>query len=155
MVFGVAGRLLGDTSDAEEVSQTVFLRAFERFETLGNSPSAGGWLRTVTTNLCLSHLARSEPAGGCSVRVGPMRGEPIGAMKTCLCLPDPKLRTWSAPRRMGVWSRGFDNYLRINAFPSFYSTWSSAVTATSPPCWTSPWRRSKQTFIVAGRPSES
>lgn len=58
MVFGVAGRLLGDTSDAEEVSQTVFLRAFERFETLGNSPSAGGWLRTVTTNLCLSHLAR-------------------------------------------------------------------------------------------------
>ncbi len=58
MVFGVAVRLLGDASDAEDVSQTVFLRAFERFETLGDSPSAGGWLRTVTTNLCLSHLSR-------------------------------------------------------------------------------------------------
>ena len=58
MVFGIAIRLLGDTSDAEDVAQTVFLRAFERFETLGDSPSAGGWLRTVTTNLCLSHLSR-------------------------------------------------------------------------------------------------
>lgn len=58
MVFGVAVRLLGDPSEAEDVAQTVFLRAFERFETLRESPAVGGWLRTVTTNLCLNHLNR-------------------------------------------------------------------------------------------------
>jgi RNA polymerase sigma-70 factor (ECF subfamily) len=36
----------------------VFLRAFERFSTLGPSPSAPGWLKTVATNLCLNHLSR-------------------------------------------------------------------------------------------------
>jgi RNA polymerase sigma-70 factor (ECF subfamily) len=36
----------------------VFLRAFERFETVGHSAGAAGWLRTVTTNLCLNHLSR-------------------------------------------------------------------------------------------------
>ena len=58
MVFGIAVRLLGDPSEAEDVAQTVFLRAFERFETLRESPAVGGWLRTVTTNLCLNHLKR-------------------------------------------------------------------------------------------------
>ncbi len=57
-VFGIAVRLLGDEAEAEDVSQTVFLKAFERFERLGSNPSAGGWLRTVTTNLCLNHLSR-------------------------------------------------------------------------------------------------
>ena len=61
MVFGIAVRLLGDASEAEDVSQTVFLRAFERFETLADSPTAGGWLRTVTTNACLNHLSRIRP----------------------------------------------------------------------------------------------
>ncbi len=57
-VFSIAVRLLGDESEAEDVSQTVFLRAFERFDRLGGNPAAGGWLRTVTTNLCLNHLSR-------------------------------------------------------------------------------------------------
>lgn len=58
MVFGTAVRLLGEESEAEDVSQTVFLKAFERFDRLDENPSAGGWLRTVTTNLCLNHLSR-------------------------------------------------------------------------------------------------
>ena len=58
MVFGTAVRLLGDASEAEDVSQTVFLRAFERFDSLATSPTAGGWLRTVATNACLNHLSR-------------------------------------------------------------------------------------------------
>ncbi len=61
MVFGVAVRLLGDASEAEDMSQTVFLRAFERFDALADSPAAGGWLRTVTTNACLNHLSRVRP----------------------------------------------------------------------------------------------
>ena len=58
MVFAVASRLLGRAEDAEDVAQTVFLRAFERFGQLGNSPTAGAWLRTVTRNECLNHLTR-------------------------------------------------------------------------------------------------
>ncbi len=57
MVYGTAVRMLGDPSEAEDVSQTVFLKAFERFDRL-RGPRAGGWLRTVTRNLCLNHLTR-------------------------------------------------------------------------------------------------
>lgn len=58
MVFATAVRLLGRENEAEDVAQTVFLRAFERFTEIGASPAAAGWLKTVTTNLCLNHLAR-------------------------------------------------------------------------------------------------
>ncbi len=58
MVFATAIRLLGRPADAEDVAQTVFLRAFERFDQIGDSPAAPGWLKTVTTNLCLNHLSR-------------------------------------------------------------------------------------------------
>ena len=58
MVFGTAVRLLGDPTEAEDVAQTVFLRAFERFDALSATPAAPGWLKTVTRNLCLNHLSR-------------------------------------------------------------------------------------------------
>ncbi len=58
LVFGLAVRLLCDSSEAEDVSQTVFLKAYERFDTLVANPAAKAWLRTVTTNHCLNHLTR-------------------------------------------------------------------------------------------------
>ena len=58
MVFAVAVRLLGNAAEAEDVSQTVFLKVFERFDELAASPALAGWLKTVTTNACLNHLAR-------------------------------------------------------------------------------------------------
>jgi RNA polymerase sigma-70 factor (ECF subfamily) len=58
MVYGTAVRLLGNAAEAEDVAQTVFLKAFERFDEIGTSPAAPGWLKTVTTNLCLNHLSR-------------------------------------------------------------------------------------------------
>ena len=58
MVFAVAVRLLGNPTEAEDVSQTVFLRAFQRFREIGESPTAAGWLKTVATNLSLNHLSR-------------------------------------------------------------------------------------------------
>ncbi|MEP7304983.1 MAG: sigma-70 family RNA polymerase sigma factor [Acidobacteriota bacterium] len=58
MVFGTAVRLLGNQAEAEDVAQTVFLKAFQRFDTIGQSPAAAGWLKTVTTNACLNHLSR-------------------------------------------------------------------------------------------------
>lgn len=58
MVFATAVRLLGNQAEAEDVAQTVFLKAFERFEALSASTTAGGWLKTVATNLSLNHLSR-------------------------------------------------------------------------------------------------
>jgi RNA polymerase sigma-70 factor (ECF subfamily) len=58
MVFATAVRLLGNASEAEDVAQSVFLKAFQRFGAIADSPSAGGWLKTVTRNACLNHLTR-------------------------------------------------------------------------------------------------
>ena len=58
MVFATAVRLLGNPVEAEDVAQTVFLRAFQRFDAIGPSPAAAGWLKTVTKNVCLNHLSR-------------------------------------------------------------------------------------------------
>jgi RNA polymerase sigma-70 factor, ECF subfamily len=58
MVFSVAVRLLGNETEAEDIAQEVFLKAYERFEDLRASPTVGGWLKTVTRNLCLNHLTR-------------------------------------------------------------------------------------------------
>lgn len=58
MVYSTAVRLLGNESQAEDISQEVFIKAYERFEDLRSSPSAGGWLKTVATNLSINHLQR-------------------------------------------------------------------------------------------------
>ena len=58
MGYAVAIRLLANVAEAEDVAQTVFLRAYERFEHLKAEPAVPGWLKTVTTNLCLNHLER-------------------------------------------------------------------------------------------------
>jgi RNA polymerase sigma-70 factor (ECF subfamily) len=71
-VYATALRLLGNPAEAEDVAQTVFLKAFERFDEIAHSPAAAGWLRTVARNACLNHLSRyrrrwrffSELAGG-------------------------------------------------------------------------------------------
>ena len=58
MVFSTAMRLTANESEAEDISQEVFLRAYERFDQLRDSPTAGGWLKTVARNLSLNHLTR-------------------------------------------------------------------------------------------------
>jgi RNA polymerase sigma-70 factor (ECF subfamily) len=58
MVFSTAWRLLGNEAEAEDIAQEVFLKAYEHFEELQASPTAGGWLKTVARNLALNHLTR-------------------------------------------------------------------------------------------------
>ncbi len=58
MVFATAVRLLGNPADAEDAAQTVFLRAFQRYDEVVKSPAAPGWLKTTTRNVCLNHLSR-------------------------------------------------------------------------------------------------
>jgi RNA polymerase sigma factor (sigma-70 family) len=58
LVYATALRLLANPAEAEDVAQTVFLRAFQHFDAVGTSPAAAGWLRTVTRHACLNHLSR-------------------------------------------------------------------------------------------------
>jgi RNA polymerase sigma-70 factor, ECF subfamily len=58
MVFSTALRLIGNPADAEDIAQTVFLKAYERFAELAHSPAVAGWLKAVATNLSLNHLSR-------------------------------------------------------------------------------------------------
>src|SRR5580658_9437209 len=58
MVFSTSMRLVANHAEAEDISQEVFLRAFERFGDLAGDPRAGGWLKTVAINLSLNHLSR-------------------------------------------------------------------------------------------------
>jgi RNA polymerase sigma-70 factor (ECF subfamily) len=58
MVFSTAARITGNDAQAEDIAQEVFLKAYENYDHLGASPTAGGWLKTVATNLSLNHLSR-------------------------------------------------------------------------------------------------
>ncbi len=58
MVYSTAMRLLANPAESQDISQEVFLRAYQHFADLEGSSTAGGWLKTVATNLCLNHLSR-------------------------------------------------------------------------------------------------
>jgi len=58
MVFSTAARLTGNDAQAEDIAQEVFLKAYQNYSHLASSPTAGGWLKTVATNLSLNHLSR-------------------------------------------------------------------------------------------------
>jgi RNA polymerase sigma-70 factor (ECF subfamily) len=60
MVFSTAARLTGDDAQAEDIAQDVFMKAYESFAMLKESPAAGGWLKTVTRNLTLNYLSRQR-----------------------------------------------------------------------------------------------
>jgi RNA polymerase sigma-70 factor (ECF subfamily) len=58
MVYSTVVRLLGRDAQTEDIAQEVFLKAYENFGMLQESATAGGWLKTVATNLSLNHLSR-------------------------------------------------------------------------------------------------
>lgn len=58
MVYSTAVRLIGNETQAEDIAQEVFIRAHTHFDNLRSSPTAGGWLKTVATNLSINHIQR-------------------------------------------------------------------------------------------------
>src|SRR5206468_10908218 len=51
----VSYRLLGNSSDALEVTQDAFLKAFTSIETLQKPEAFGGWLMRIVSNLSLNY----------------------------------------------------------------------------------------------------
>jgi RNA polymerase sigma-70 factor (ECF subfamily) len=58
MVFATARRLTASDATAQDITQDVFLKAWEHFASLRERVGAGGWLKTVTLRLSLNHLGR-------------------------------------------------------------------------------------------------
>ncbi len=54
-VFGLAYRLLGDRTLAEDVSQEVFLKIHRAIHTLDPNRDPGPWVTTITYNACREH----------------------------------------------------------------------------------------------------
>jgi RNA polymerase sigma-70 factor (ECF subfamily) len=73
LLFGIAYRMLGTVSDAQDIVQETYLRWQQAADDTIRSPRA--WLTTVVTRLCINHLqsARVER----EAYVGPWLPEPL------------------------------------------------------------------------------
>ena len=63
-VFNVCLRILGNTQEAEDLTQEAFLRAYRNIARYDPSRPFGPWMRVLAANLCYNHLnkARLEQA---------------------------------------------------------------------------------------------
>jgi RNA polymerase sigma-70 factor (ECF subfamily) len=116
-------RLLANRAEAEDVTQEVFLRAFERFGDLRESPTAGGWLRTVATNLSLNHLSRYRSRWTFFSELFSHRTEEDKRIPVEFAAPDnveENLRRRSGER---WWRRRSRGCRRHSVCRSFYFTW--------------------------------
>jgi RNA polymerase sigma-70 factor, ECF subfamily len=55
-IYGYCRRFLGNTIEAEDVSQTVFAQAFQDLKSLSSPHIAGVWLRGIARHRCLDRL---------------------------------------------------------------------------------------------------
>ncbi len=69
-MYALCLRMAGDATLAAELTQDVFVRAWERRETFRGASAPGTWLHRLAVNVVLEHmradrrrLARVEPAG--------------------------------------------------------------------------------------------
>lgn len=59
-VYNVAYRMTGSRSEAEDLAQESFLRAFRAFDRFDPERPLRPWLKRITTNLCLNWLQTSQ-----------------------------------------------------------------------------------------------
>jgi RNA polymerase sigma-70 factor (ECF subfamily) len=59
-VFSIAYRILGNSQDAEDVAQEVFLKMYRALKDLDDPATFPAWLYRITSNTCLDALARRK-----------------------------------------------------------------------------------------------
>jgi RNA polymerase sigma-70 factor, ECF subfamily len=102
MVFSTAARLAGNDAQAEDIAQEVFIRAYEQFSHLRTSPTAGGWLKTVTINLALNHLNRHRKRWRLFSEMRAGTTEESSAPEIDWEIPDTLLADFSAEQRRAL-----------------------------------------------------
>lgn len=73
-VYAISLRLAGDPGQAQETTQDVFVRAWQKLGNFEPGTSLGAWLRTITVNL---HLDRVRASGRLAARE--MQVEDLGS----------------------------------------------------------------------------
>jgi RNA polymerase sigma-70 factor (ECF subfamily) len=70
-IYNLCARILGDREEAKDVTQEVFLKAFDRLPAADAGPlNLRAWLYRVATNACLNHLrSRRRLDGGGEARL--------------------------------------------------------------------------------------
>ncbi|MGE0821236.1 MAG: RNA polymerase sigma factor [Candidatus Binatia bacterium] len=61
-LYTVALQLLGDSGDAEDVTQDTFLRAYEKLAEFRGHSQFSTWLYRICHNLCMNRLAKKKTA---------------------------------------------------------------------------------------------
>lgn len=61
MVYRTAWRMLGDSAEAEDISQEVFLKLHSRLVEFEQQPNPSAWLYRVTVNQSLDRIRRRKP----------------------------------------------------------------------------------------------
>ena len=61
-VFAIAMRRLGDYTDAQELTQDVFIQALTKLNQLRVPEAFAGWLRQITQRMAINRLVRRSPA---------------------------------------------------------------------------------------------
>ncbi|MCH2117060.1 MAG: sigma-70 family RNA polymerase sigma factor [Pirellulales bacterium] len=80
MVYTHALRRLGDHSEAQELTQEVLLKAFEKLHQLKVPAAFGGWLRSITVRMSINRQVRRSPT---------IATEPQMLAATCVDLQTP------------------------------------------------------------------
>lgn len=58
MVYGISVRMTGNPADADELAHDSFVEAFLKLSQIRDPERFGGWLKSVTMNLCRMHSRR-------------------------------------------------------------------------------------------------
>ena len=61
-MFSICKRLVPSLTDAEEILQDAFVKAFTKLNKLKDDRKFGGWLKTITVNECLNFLKKGKIA---------------------------------------------------------------------------------------------
>src|ERR687883_445450 len=88
-VYALAYQLLGDRTEAEDITQDAFLQALSALPTLRQPDTFGGWVARIATNASLSTLRR--------------RGRlPQAELSEAVAATYPDPARWSSPEAMGL-----------------------------------------------------
>lgn len=76
-IYGLILKMIGNPSEAEDLAQQVFLKAYEKYAAFREESAVSTWLYRIAMNLCVDHI-RSKKSRRSVEERGPESGEDEG-----------------------------------------------------------------------------
>jgi RNA polymerase sigma-70 factor, ECF subfamily len=89
-VYALCLRITGNMTEAEDLTQEVFLLLLRKIHTFRGDSAFSTWLHRLTVNLVLMHL-RKKPLPVVSIEANPDTDENAGSLTIDVGAPDPSL----------------------------------------------------------------